>query len=167
MEEKFIIRLNKELNDLKTREIKFEIISDGNSVPEFLTLHDIIIISIKTSMVSIYEGKQFKLRITFNDKYPFITPSFSFSQYVYHPNVNPKNYSFELEWKPAIKLINIIIEYIPKFLEYPSKTNIYSEKISDEYVSYIKCLSQHGFFSKEIMEHPYKQNIGKYSIEDK
>ena len=72
-----------------------------------------------------YEGRQWSLRFTLPEQFPFKSPSIGFVQKLFHPNVDECSGSVCLDalnknWSASFTLRHIVEELIPYLLRYPN-----------------------------------------------
>lgn len=123
-------RIEKELNELKTRPLTFCKASvDKNNLFNW----EVTLIGPTNS---VYQNGRFKLLLKFPTNYPFQPPKILFITRIFHPNINSNGEAYldiENNWSPAMSASKILC-YIHSLLAVPILDKYMNKDIAEVYL---------------------------------
>eukprot|EP00873_Tetraselmis_striata_P014088 jgi/Tetstr1/434352/TSEL_023456.t1 len=105
-----------------------------------------------------YEGGHWKLHVQLSDAYPYESPSITFVNRIYHPNVHKSAGHVCLDvinenWSPMFDLVNVFEVFLPQLLLYPNTAH----GLNDEAAAML--MHEPTAFNKKVQE--YVQRYAK------
>eukprot|EP00873_Tetraselmis_striata_P044055 jgi/Tetstr1/464319/TSEL_009121.t1 len=105
-----------------------------------------------------YEGGHWKLHVELSDAYPYESPSITFVNRIYHPNVHKSAGHVCLDvinenWSPMFDLVNVFEVFLPQLLLYPNTAH----GLNDEAAAML--MHEPTAFNKKVQE--YVQRYAK------
>mmetsp|Transcript_16814 Transcript_16814/g.42147 ORF Transcript_16814/g.42147 Transcript_16814/m.42147 type:complete len:187 (-) Transcript_16814:177-737(-) len=116
-----------------------------------------------------YEGGHWKLHVQLSDAYPYESPSITFVNRIYHPNVHKSAGHVCLDvinenWSPMFDLVNVFEVFLPQLLLYPNTAH----GLNDEAAAML--MHEPTAFNKKVQEYVQRyakaEDIGGAEAED-
>ncbi|KAK0582160.1 hypothetical protein LWI29_022191 [Acer saccharum] len=112
-------RREMDLMKLMMSDYKVEMTNDG--MQEFCVL-------LNGPKESPYHGGVWRIRVELPDAYPYKSPSISFVNKIFHPNIDEMSGSVCLDvinetWSPMFDLVNVFEVFLPQLLLYPNPSS--------------------------------------------